>query len=450
MVAAHHRTNRLQIVLYILGTFILAGAAAVAISYYFLRPKVLRVAVGPVGGVYQRVVEKLGPLVQSDSRNLRLLPVFTDNDADSLAKLHRGAVDLAIARTDAKIPADARVVALLERELMYIVTAKSRKFTALSGLKGLKVAILASDGQNEAFIKRLLASVDVPSSSYTSQSVPFETPFERLLLAPPTPAYQAAILLSPASRFGGQAQREQMGRRIAQLEFHGIEGGKAIEKQVPGVFSETIDAGTFSASPAVPDDELESVGLHHLMLARKQMPSGVAAALTRIIVENKDELGLEHEFAALIEPPDEEKTAQFLAHPGSADYVNGEVKTFLERYSDLFYIGTAAAGLIGSLFVALYSWITRVDPVRASSLTGEVLAIADRIKKCRTMEDIDIAETELEDILKRALTGLQDETISPEGLDVFRLSHDDAHRSLMARRNAIIGALPSRREPTEA
>ncbi len=439
MVAAHHRTNRLQIIAYSIITIVLAVAAAFGISWFLLNPKPLKLAVGPAGGVYARFAEKLVAVVARESRLTRIVAINTDNDGDSLTRLHRGTVDLAIARTDSKVPADARAVALLERELMYVVTSKARRFSSLASLKGMKVAIPGKDPQNEIFIKRLLETVEIAAVSYAGQTVPQDASFEKLLIAPAPAPFQAVVALTPVSYFGGTAQRDQIGHRVSQFELHGIDGGGAIEKKVPGVFSETMDAGMVASSPAWPDDDVDTVGLHHLLLTRKQMSGPKAAELTRIIVENKEELGLDHEFATLIEPPDADKTAQILAHPGSADYVNDEVKTFLDRYGDLFYISTAAAGLIGSVFVAIYSWVTRVDPIRASSLAGDNVLVGERIKKATALGELDVAETEMEDILKRVLTGLQDETMSAEGLDAFRLSHDNARRALMTRRNALIG-----------
>ena len=66
-----------------------------------------------------------------------------------------------------------------------------------------------------------------------------------------------------------------------------------------------------------------------------------------------------------------------------------------------------------------------------------MIEIASRLKGAATLADIDLADTELQDVLKQVLAGLQDGAISSEGLDVFRLAYDEAHRALMARRHAL-------------
>ena len=56
--------------------------------------------------------------------------------------------------------------------------------------------------------------------------------------------------------------------------------------------------------------------------------------LARIIYENKAELSLTDGFAFKIERPATDKDAFIVAHPGAAEYINDEIKSFVERYSD--------------------------------------------------------------------------------------------------------------------
>jgi TRAP-type uncharacterized transport system substrate-binding protein len=435
-IAAHKRSNFLQIVGYVTVTLVLAAAVALGAIYYLLQFRQIKIAAGPRDGVYFRFAEKLARVVERDTRVARVVVVPSENDAASLAALNRGDVQMAIARTDARFPADARALAILEHDPVFILTPKSRNFTAIAGLKGQRVAVPGADARNEAVFRKLFDSFGLSGEAIKISTVPADAAFDTLLLGQPPP-YQALVAIMPASRLGAPLQRAGMLRKAAQLELNGVDAGESIEKKLPGLFAESIEAGAISTSPLWPDEALDSVALHHLLLARRQMPVGLAGEIARVVLDNKDELALEQEFATSIEPPDVEKTARVPAHHGAADFVNGDVKTFLDRYGDYFYIGSAAAGVIGSLCVAIYSWITKVEPIKASSLAGPVIEITSRVKAAATLHDVDIADTELQDILKQALTGLQEGAISSEGLDVFRLAYDDAHRALMTRRHLL-------------
>ena len=65
--------------------------------------------------------------------------------------------------------------------------------------------------------------------------------------------------------------------------------------------------------------------------------------LARIIYENKAELALADGFASKIEPAATDKDAFIVAHPGAAEYINDEIKSFMERYSDLMYVALRRA-----------------------------------------------------------------------------------------------------------
>ena len=62
-------------------------------------------------------------------------------------------------------------------------------------------------------------------------------------------------------------------------------------------------------------------------------------------------------FASKIEPADTDKDAFIVAHQGAAEYINDDTKSFMDRYSDMMYLGAAALSVIGSIFAAIYTKI---------------------------------------------------------------------------------------------
>ena len=86
-------------------------------------------------------------------------------------------------------------------------------------------------------------------------------------------------------------------------------------RKIPGISEETLSAGTISASPAVPDDDLDTIGLQWLLVAQSKMALSTATDLARIIYENKTELALGDGFASKIEPAETAEDAFVIAHP---------------------------------------------------------------------------------------------------------------------------------------
>src|SRR5260370_22414638 len=118
----------------------------------------------------------------------------------------------------------------------------------------------------------------------------------------------------------------------------------------------------------MPDDDISSIGLQWLLVAQSRISTTSAGELARTIYENKAELALPDGFASKIEPADTDKDAFIVAHQGAAEYINDDTKSFMDRYSDLLYLGAGALSIIGSIFAALYAQLTRVPPANASKL----------------------------------------------------------------------------------
>jgi hypothetical protein len=228
--------------------------------------------------------------------------------------------------------------------------------------------------------------------------------------------------------------------RLTKIEVKGIEGSKALERKIAGVTTETVEAGLLSGSPKIPEDDVETAGVQEFMTVRRRVSDTLVAELAGVLLENKNALAVGNTFATRIEPPDTDKDAYIVAHQGVSQYTDNEVKSFLDRYSDLFYIGTSVAGILGSLSAAIYTSLTRVKPLEPAEYADQVLAINDRVAAANTQQELDEAERELDIVLRQVLIGLKHGNVSTRGLDGFRLAYEHAHSAIMARRLRIIDA----------
>jgi hypothetical protein len=167
------------------------------------------------------------------------------------------------------------------------------------------------------------------------------------------------------------------------------------------------------------------------------MPATTAEELARAIYENKGELALDNGFASRIEPANVDKDAFIVAHTGAAEYINDDTKSFMDRYSDLLYLGAGALSVIGSIFVGIYTKVTRVAPEKASELATAILDVGERIAHTNSVDDLDRLQDELEAILRGAVIGLRDGTISSDGLDTFKLGYEFVRDEISMRRESL-------------
>ncbi len=205
----------------------------------------------------------------------------------------------------------------------------------------------------------------------------------------------------------------------------------------PGISEETLTTGMLSSSPAIPDDDIDTIGLQWLLVAQSRMSTTTAGDLARAIYENKAELALDDGFASRIEPADTDKDAFIIAHQGAAEYINDDTKSFMDRYSDAMYLGVGALSIIGSIFAAIYTKITRVAPEKAGELASAILDIGERIEHADSLDSLEALQDELEAILRGAVIGLRDGSISTDGLETFKLGYEFVRDEIGMRRDHL-------------
>src|SRR5262249_12536553 len=137
-----------------------------------------------------------------------------------------------------------------------------------------------------------------------------------------------------ATRVMKDKSYEQIARKNG-FTLNAIDSAKALARKIPGITAETIETGMLSSSPEIPDDDIDTVGVQWLLVAQSRISNSKATDLSRIVYENKAELGLDNGFASRIDPADTDKNALVMAHPGAADYINDDTKSFMDKYSDM-------------------------------------------------------------------------------------------------------------------
>jgi TRAP-type uncharacterized transport system substrate-binding protein len=364
---------------------------------------------------------------------LRLSIVTNGDSGKALAQFDRRQADLAVLRTDAKVPPRARALAILEHDVVLLLSPPNKKIKSLAELKKKKIAVLADGDQSAAFVRKILEISDGSDAASAVQPAPPNSPFDKLF-APS--GYGAAIAIAHASTILNNKSYEQYAKRGA-FTLNAIDEAKALARRNPAISEETLAKGMLSSSPPIPDDDLDTIGLQWLLVAQSRMSSATAGELARTIYENKAELALPDGFASKIEPADTDKDAFVVAHQGAAEYINDDTKSFMDRYSDLLYLAAAALSIIGSIFAGLYTKVTRIAPEKASELATAILDIGERIEHATSMDALDALQEELEQILRGVVIGLRDGTVSSDGLDTFKLGYEFVRDEIAMRRESL-------------
>jgi TRAP-type uncharacterized transport system substrate-binding protein len=426
------KSNRSQIVLFSILTLILTAATMWGGRTWLRNSETLVFAVGEAGGPEARFAARLAAVLKNNSSRLRLKIVPNDDNAKAIAQFDRKEANLAILRTDAKIPSRARAVAILEHDLLLLISPAGKKIKTVNELKKKKIAVVADRESSVAFIRNMLELSDPPEAAARVQMATPGLAFDKLFGS----GFGAVVAVVHASTVVKDRNYQQYAKRGA-FTLNAIDAAKAITRKHSALSEETVTTGMLSASPTLPEEDIETIGLQWLLVAQSKLSTTTVSDLARIIYENKAELAIDGGFASKIEPAATDKDAFIVAHPGAAEYINDETKSFIERYSDLMYVALAALGIIGSLFAALYTKVTRIAPEKASQLATEILDIGERMADAKALDQLDELQDELEAILRRVVIGLRDGTISSDGLDTFKLGYEFVRDEISMRRDHL-------------
>src|ERR1700722_180961 len=167
------RTNRRQVLLFAALTLILTVATVWGGRIWLKNSETLIFAVGDANSLEARFAAKLAAVLKNNSSKLHLKIVTNADSAKALAQFDRRQADLAVLRTDAKVPPRARALAILEHDVLLLISPGSKKIKSLADLKKKKIAVLADGDNNAAFVRNIL---EIPDGLEAASKVQIASP----------------------------------------------------------------------------------------------------------------------------------------------------------------------------------------------------------------------------------------------------------------------------------
>jgi TRAP transporter TAXI family solute receptor len=423
------------------GTLALVGAVSAA--YYFsMRPVTLRIAVGPQNSDDLKVVQTL---TQSFAHSrVRLRPVQTDGAIPSAAALADGKADLAIIRGDLEVPKNAQAVATLRKNVAVLwvpLAAKGKKsgpkIEKIQQLAGRRIGVVGRTEANVSLLKVILQQYGVDASKIEIVQFPANEAGEAIRNQK-ADAYLAAGPVN--SKITTDAINASM-RDGASPKFLAIHAAAAIAQNYPAYEASEIPAGAFGGSPARPEDEVKTIGFSHHIVARKAVPEATIATFTRQLFAVRQTLLSEFPLAAKIETPDTDKDAAIPVHPGAAAYVDGEEKTFLDRYSDYIWFGLMGLSLLGSVGAWFASYLKKDERGNNSSLHERLLDMLAMARHSDATEELDQLQAEADQILRETLYCFEQGAIAEGTLTAFNIALEQFHNAV-ADRKTLLASMP--------
>jgi TRAP transporter TAXI family solute receptor len=426
---------------------VLAIVGALAGGYYFAtRPVPLKIAVGPPNSDDVRVVQTLTQAFSQNHSYVRLRPVQTEGATESASALADGKVDLAIIRGDLDVPKNAQAVATLRKNVAVLWVPppgkgkgkkSGAKITKIAQLSGRKVGVVGRTQANVNLLKVILQQYGVDPSKVEIVQFPINEAAEAIrnqkadvyLAAGPVNSKITAEAIAASTKDGGTPT------------FLAIDSAEAIAQNHTAYEAAEIPAGAFGGSPDRPDDEVKTISFNHHIVARKGLSESVIAAFTRQLFAARQQLLTDFPLAAKIETPDTDKDAAIPVHPGAAAFVDGEEKTFLDRYSDYIWWGLMALSAMGSVGAWFAGYLKKDERNNNSSLRERLLDMIATARRSDSPEELDQLQAEADGILRDTLHCYEQGAIEEGALTAFNIALEQFHNAV-ADRKALLFSLP--------
>jgi TRAP transporter TAXI family solute receptor len=439
------RRKRKGYALLILAAGMLAFGVAAGTLYYVLRPTTLRIAVGPPGSEDHKLVQLMAQTFAREGSPVRLSPITTEGAQQSIALFSAGKTDLAVARGDLNLPENAESVAILRKNVVVLWSApglptKGKKQSApkvktLDALAGHRVGVIGRTEANVKLLRVILKESGIdPEKVAVSQ---FST--SQIAEMARDPSLDAFMAVGPLkSKITVDAIAATATAR-GEPKFLPIDVADAIAKKNPIYESEEIPGSIFSSSPARPEDKVDTVSINHLIIAPKSLSDTAVAAFARQLFTNRQQLAKEQPTASEIEKPDTDKDAALPAHAGAAAYIDGNERTFLEKYTDYIWGVILVLSGLGSVGAWLKHYWKRDEREKYVEHRDNLLDLISRVRQAETPEELAEMQGAADVMLREALDCYDDGAIEDSDLSVIGLALEQFHHAVTDRR-VVIGA----------
>jgi TRAP-type uncharacterized transport system substrate-binding protein len=467
----HFRLMMQHTGLIIMAFVLLCGGVGAFAYHHSMQPTELKIVVGPANSDDARIIQAFAAQFARDRLNTRLnVTVVPGGPLEAANTLEKGQADLAVVRRDVAMPKNGQAIAILRKNVVAFIVpsapepAKGAKGKSAAKIKpvekieqfvGRRIGIVGRSPRNLDLLKAILHQYNINADKVVMLG-------SEDLGKPNAPDRVSVIQFDPSNV--GQSIRDSavdvimsvgpVGSKITAdaisaatrgkdpPTFLAISAAEAIAERNQVYESSEIKAGAFGGSPPRPEESVDTIEVPYFIVARKLVSEQAAADLTKNLLASRQAVAAEIPAAAKIEKPDTDKDASVPVHPGAAAYLDGELKTFFERYNDYLYLALMVVSFLGSGFAGLLSYNKADNRVRRLRSLERLLEIAKGARAAEMTQALDELQDEIDAIQDEMIRAVEASTLDDTAITAYSFSIDRAQTAISERRSALNGQAP--------
>ncbi|OYX02996.1 MAG: hypothetical protein B7Z14_01885 [Bosea sp. 32-68-6] len=362
------------------------GAITAAVFYVASQPRTLRLAVGPLGSEDARMAAGFVQGLNREKSHIRLRLVLTEGSEESARKVDAGDAELAIVRPDIALPAKADTALITRRSFPFLITNKESAIARIADLRGKRVGVVRNPPGNIALLKLVLAQYEVGPEDVQIVGL---TPDDIV----PAAKERRIDAVFTVNAVGARAGGDGAGRlRTAWGEdpvLIPIREADALAARFRTIETGEIVRGALGGDPPRPSENLPTIAITSRLVASQDLDDDVVGNLVSALLGLRVTLAAELPQIQGLETPATDKDAPLPVHSGAAAFIDGEQKTFFERYGDWFYLGVMALSLLGTGAAGLLGRESAARRRQAMLGLDRLLAILPQIRATTDVEALD-------------------------------------------------------------
>ncbi|MGL5083973.1 MAG: TAXI family TRAP transporter solute-binding subunit [Microcoleaceae cyanobacterium] len=379
-------------------------------------------------GQYYAFGDALAKIVAKHDPKIRLQVIETEGSRQNIELLNQNKAQLALVQSNITLNLSIQLVSFLFPEIFHLVATRESDIQNASDLRGKRIAIMPKgSGSNDLFWE-LSEHYGFIESDF--QAIPFspEEAHTALQTRQVDALFRVVTLGTPA-----MSRLLQSGENVLVP----IDQSAALQLFQPALETSQIPRGTYNGSIPIPAEDLITVSVRALLVAREDVPEDIIRDITRILFEARNELIAINPQAALIRQPESMQPLGFSFHPGAQQYYTQDEPSFLERYADSIGLMLSVTALVASGLWQLKLWFQRRQKNRADFYNLELLSLIDEIPKISDIEHLEEIRHQLFQIFKEVVIELDGDRISAESFQSFTFTWQAAIATIRHQENLL-------------
>lgn len=382
-----------------------------------------------LGRAIETVVERHYPKIDITVRE-------TGGTSENLKQLEANQAQLAAAQADVPPGNSARTVAKLYVDKFQLLTHAKSGIQRFPDLRGKRIALPTKGGQYRSFLD-VAAHFGLAPQDFTFVGETEEAANEAFLRNQADAAFRVRAMGNPSI-----LKLVQTG----QVQFMPIEQAAAMKIKYPAFEPAMIPQGAYRGNLPLPAQDLPTVAVQRLLLARSDVNKDVVQAITSVLMEHRQEIAaaIPDEFAdvrplaANIAKSDTENGLSAPIHEGTTAYYDRDKPSFLQENADFLALILTVSLLLGSWLWQLKRFLEQRQKNNADDYTKQAITLMQRAPALATVAETEAAQHSLLSILTKAVDALDQDHISEESFQSFRVVWQIAIDVIKERRQILL------------